>query len=109
MSQLLHKAAKFLCPHGGTAQFFVLRHRVMVGGRPLLTASDSSAISGCTFQVANTPRPCVRVRFLHPATRVRSGGQAVVLRDSGGLCISAENIPQGKGQVVFSQSRVRGK
>lgn len=109
MSTLLHKNASVLCPHGGSAQFFVKRPRVLLSRHPALTAQDPCTVSGCSFQIANMPRPCVRIRFLQAARRVRSGGQALVLRDSGNACLSAEEIPQGQAQVLTSQSRVRGK
>jgi hypothetical protein len=36
------------------------------------------------------------------------GGQPAILQSSNGLCLSAEQIPQGPPSVVMTQLRVRG-
>jgi hypothetical protein len=109
---MLHVGATVLCTHAGTATAATSNPRVKVSGQPVVTLSDMHTVAGCPFQVPTPggpkPQPCVTVRWLVPATRVRAGGQPVLLQDSVGLCQSAEQIPQGPPNVVVTQVRVRG-
>jgi hypothetical protein len=50
----------------------------------------------------------VRVQWLVPATRVFVNGQPAILQTSAGLCLSAEQIPQGPPVVAVTQPRVIG-
>lgn len=106
---LLHVGATALCPHAGPVQVVSSNTRVLVGGQPVATLADNFVISGCVFTVpSGKPQPCVTVQWLVPASRVRVGGQPVILQTSTGLCQSAEQIPQGPPNVVTTQVRVRG-
>jgi len=72
------------------------------------TMADSFPISGCPFVVSSKPQPCMRIQWLVPASRVKVGGQLVMLQSSSGICQSAEQIPQGPPNVLATQTRVRG-
>jgi len=97
--------ATLRCPHGGQISIASTNTRVMVGAAAT-TVSDTFAIAGCTFTVGTKAQPCVRVQWTQPATRVLVNHQPVILRNSGGVCLSAEGIPQGPPTVITTQPRV---
>lgn len=82
--------------------------RVTVGGRKVATVADRFTVTGCPHQVGQKKQPCVQVRWTAGARRVRAGGRAVLLQDSTGICESAEQIAQGKPNVISTQTRVKG-
>jgi hypothetical protein len=82
--------------------------RVTVGGRKVATVADTFMVSGCPNQVGTKKQPCVQVKWMGGARRVRAGGQAVLLQDSTGICQSAEQIAQGTPNVISTQQRVKG-
>ena len=52
---------------------------------------------------------CIRdSTWIVPATRVKVGGQFVLLQNSTGLCQSAEQIPNGPPSVTVVQMRAKG-
>lgn len=107
---LFHVGATALCPHGGPVQTVPGNARVLLGGQPVATMSDNFLVTGCVFTVpTGKPQPCIKVQWLVAASRVRAGGQPVILQTSSGLCQSAEQIPQGPPNVVATQVRVRGQ
>lgn len=111
-TNVLDKSAVILCPHGGTVNVQSSNQKVKTSQQSVLTISDTFTISGCPFQVPTPggpkPQPCVRLQWVVPAKRVRVNGQPALLRDSSGICFSAEQIPQGPPNVVMTQVRVRG-
>ena len=108
-SPLFHVGAQAMCPHAGQVSTVPGSARVTVGGQPVATMADTYPIAGCPFTVPpGKPQPCIKVQWLVPATRVTAGGQPVILSTSSGLCLSAEQIPQGPPSVVVTQMRVTG-
>jgi len=106
---LFHVGAQAMCPHGGQVTTIASSPRVTVGGQPVATLADTFLVAGCAFTVPpSKPQPCMKVQWLVPATRVFVGGQPVILQTSNGLCLSAEQIPQGPPSVVMTQMRVTG-
>lgn len=109
---LLHVGATVQCPHGGQASIVSANQRVKVGGTAVAIVNDTTTVAGCPFQVpigtGTKPQPCVKVQWLVPATRVKVMGQPVLLKDSKGLCQSAEQIPQGSPNAAMTQIRVKG-
>lgn len=106
---LLHVSATVLCTHGGQASIIPSQVRVRVSGQIVAVQSDLTTVAGCPFTVPGPkPQPCVTVRWITAATRVRASGQPVLLQNSVGLCQSAEQAPQGAPNVVVTQMRVRG-
>ena len=109
---LCHVGASAMCPHGGPVSVVSSNTRVRVGGQPVALLSDTYTVGGCPFQVpigtGTKPQPCVTVKWLVPASRVRVNGQPVILQTSTGICQSVEQIPQGPPNVVATQVRVRG-
>ena len=106
---LYHLGATAICPHGGQVQVISTNARVLVGGQPVATMGDQYLVAGCAFTVPGPkPQPCIKVQWLVPATRVMVNGQPAILQTSTGLCLSAEQIPQGPPTVVATQPRVIG-
>lgn len=106
---LYHVGATAICPHAGQIQTASSNVRVLVGGMPVATAADTSLVAGCVFTVPGPkPQPCVRVQWLVPAARVLVNGVPALLQTTPGLCLSAEQIPQGPPTVVANQPRVVG-
>ncbi len=106
---LFHVGASAICPHGGQVTTISSNSRVLVGGQPVAVASDTFQVLGCAFTVPPAkPQPCVQVQWLVPALRVKVNGQPVVLQTSSGICLSAEQVPQGPPTIVATQPRVRG-
>jgi hypothetical protein len=107
----LHVGATVTCQHAGVVNAVTTNLRVTLSGQPAAVVSDQFLVAGCPFTIPGTPpkpQPCVTVRWLVPATRVRVGGQPVLLADSVGICQSVEQIPQGAPVVAATQLRVRG-
>jgi uncharacterized Zn-binding protein involved in type VI secretion len=106
---LLHVGATAICPHAGQVAIISSNTRVLVGGQPVATQSDTYTVVGCAFTVPGPkPQPCVTVKWLVPAARVMVAGRPAVLQSSTGICQSAEQIPQGPPTVIMTQVRVKG-
>lgn len=106
---LVHVGAVATCPHAGPVTIIPSNARVLVGGAPVATVADQFMIAGCVFTVPGPkPQPCVTARWLSPAARVLVGGSPAVLQTSAGLCLSAEQIPQGPPTIASAQPRVTG-
>ena len=106
---LYHVGGQAMCPHGGQVTAIPSSTRVLVGGQPVVTLADTYIVAGCAFTVPpSKPQPCVKVQWLVPAARVLVGGQPAILQSSSGLCLSAEQIPQGPPSVIVTQMRAMG-
>jgi uncharacterized Zn-binding protein involved in type VI secretion len=106
---LVQVGATAMCPHAGQVSIVSSNTRVLLGGQPAATLGDQFLIAGCPFTIPPAkPQPCVKVQWLAPATRVLIGGQPAILQTSSGLCLSAEQIPQGPPNVIVTQLRVQG-
>jgi uncharacterized Zn-binding protein involved in type VI secretion len=106
---LVHVGATAACPHQGQVSVVSSNTRVLLNGQPAATLADTYPIAGCTFTVPpSKPQPCLTVRWLAPATRVLINGQPAILQASSGLCLTAEQIPQGPPTVTVVQARVSG-
>ena len=109
---LLHVGLTAMCPHGGTVSAISSNTRVMVGGQPVTTMSDTFTIAGCPFQIpvgaGTKPQPCIKIQWVVPAARVMVNGQPALIQTSTGLCLSAEQIPQGPPSIVVTQLRASG-
>jgi len=102
---LLHQGATVLCAHGGQSQPNAPNPRVKMGGQPVVTQSTLYNITACPFTTPlGSPMPCVTGQWVSTATRVRAGGQPVLLQDSQSVC-----TPNGTPlNIVVTQTRVRG-
>lgn len=102
---LLHTGATVLCSHGGQATPVVSSPRVTVGGQPVVTLPGTYTVAGCALPPPPTANgPCVTGQWISAATRVRAGGQPLLLTDSQSVC-----APSGTPLIVVAtQVRVRG-
>jgi hypothetical protein len=106
---LVQVGATGMCPHGGSISIISTNVRVTAGGQALATFGDQFMIAGCAFTIPpGKPQPCLKVQWLMPATRVTIGGQPAILQTSSGLCLTAEQIPQGPPTITVAQTRVLG-
>ena len=107
---LFHVGNPALCPHGGqvTTVPKTPKPQVLVAGQAVATLEDEFPIAGCVFAPGGAAHPCVKVRWLVPATRVLVRGKPVILQTSAGLCQAADQVPQGAPIVMPGQPRVRG-
>ena len=106
---LFHVGAMATCPHGIAVQVISSNARVLVSGMPVATMVDQFMVAGCPFTVPpGKPQPCARVQWLTPAARILVNGQPPILNLSTGLCLSADQIPNGPPIVAITQSRVGG-
>jgi len=99
---VLNASAQMLCPHGGMVQIIPSNTRFMVGGAPALVQTDTYVVAGCVFTVGLKPQPCVQVRWLMGAARLKVNGTPVLTQTSIGLCISADMIPAGPPNIIFA-------
>ena len=101
---LLHAGATVLCTHGGQAQATTPNPRVKVSGQAIVTQPAPYTVAGCPFVAGTVPSPCVTAQWITAATRVRAGGQPVLLQDSQAIC-----APNGTPlNIVVTQLRVKG-
>jgi uncharacterized Zn-binding protein involved in type VI secretion len=105
---LVHVGATILCAHAGPATIASSNARVLVSGQPVATIVDQTLVAGCAFNVSGGPHPCVHVQWLTSALRVLVNGQPALLQTSTGLCLAADQAPQGPPLVAAVQPRVIG-
>ncbi len=105
---IAHVGAVALCPHGGLVTEIPVTPQVLLSGMPAATMADQYLIAGCAFNVAGAPHPCIRVQWLVPAVRVKARLMPVILQTSVGLCLAADQAPQGPPVVSSTQPRVLG-
>ena len=100
---LVQVGAQVKCSHSGQATPSVSNPRVKLGGAPSVLMSAPYVIAGCTFPPPPAANgPCVSGQWTSGTTRVKSNGQALLMKSSTGQC-----APTGTPmQVVMSQSRV---
>lgn len=107
----LNTASVGMCPHGGSTSISPGSARVKVAGQPVATMADTYTLSGCPFQVpvgaGTKPQPCTTIQWMVPAVRVKAGGNYLILQNSTGLCLSAEQIPGGPPNFTVVQARVK--
>ncbi|MFO0952903.1 MAG: hypothetical protein U0835_17485 [Isosphaeraceae bacterium] len=96
------------CPHGGTVTAVTANAHVKVGGAFALLSTDTFTVAGCPFILGLVPHPCVLVRWTLPALRVKVNGTPVLLASSVGLCVAADQAPQGAAVVSGVQTKVKG-
>jgi hypothetical protein len=105
MGTILTTSATIMCPHGGTASATVGDARRAKAGDPILTESDTFMISGCPFTTGSNPHPCVSIRWTAPSAKVTATHSAILTTDSQGLCIAADQAPQGPPTLTAAQTQ----
>ena len=111
MAALLTTASSLQCPHGGTVSIVSANVRVQAGAA-LALASDTFTIAGCPFQIpvgaGTVPHPCMTVQWTKPNVRTTVNGTPTLAQDSVGLCLAADQVPQGPVSVAQAQPQVSG-
>ncbi len=102
---ILHFGATVNCMHAGQAMPASPNPRVKVMSQPVVTGAAPYTVAGCPFTPPSGNGPCVTAQWITFATRVRAGGQPVVLQDSQAIC-----TPTGTGlMIVSTQVRVKAQ
>jgi hypothetical protein len=110
MPALLTGASQMMCPHGGMVTATPASTRATIDA-PILRASDTFIVAGCTFQLPTTPptpSPCVGINWVQTATRVKHGGDFALTEASVGLCVAGTQAPQGPVVIQTTQPLVNG-
>ena len=107
MPALLTQSSTMMCPHGGTVMAIPGSVRTGAAGTPVLRASDTFIIVGCPFTPV-TPHPCVTVRWVGTAQRVKHSKDFVLTEASVGLCLAGDQVPQGMVMIAATQPRGSG-
>jgi hypothetical protein len=113
---LLHVNASAACFHAAPAVIPPTQPKVLVGGQPVATSDATITVTGCPFQVpipgGTKPQPCVQIKWATIATKVLVGGKPALLGPAPGtvpgICLSAEQIPQGAPSLSAIQTHVSG-
>ncbi len=112
---ILHVNMGLQCTHGIPCVTAPAQPRVLVSGQPVATTLNIINVSpGCPFQipfgVGTKPQPCITVKSANVSTRVLVNGQPALLQANpgpgAGVCLSAEQIPNGPPVVSAMQTRV---
>jgi len=107
MAPLLTTASVLTCPHGGMVTASPASAKAQAGG-PIVRGSDTFLVAGCAFNIAGVPHPCVSVQWVQTATRVQVGDAFALTQSSVGLCLAADQTPQGPVQIQSTQPNVSG-
>jgi len=102
------------CTHLARATIGSGQTRVLLGGRPAATTANRISVAGCPFQVpvppaATKPQPCVSITWGSLSAKVTVDGEPLLLGVQGtvqGVCLSAEQIPQGPPTLTSVQGKV---
>jgi hypothetical protein len=109
MAAFLTTASQLSCPHQGSVSIICANTRAKANGEFIVRAGDTFSIAGCPFAIGPTPHPCLTVRWIVPALRNDAAGDDVLTQDSVGLCLAADQAPQGTVLVQSMQARVSGQ
>ncbi len=104
MSNLITTLSALICPHGGTVSIISSNARAKAGAA-LVRASDNFTIAGCAFNVSGVLHPCVTVRWISTALRCKAGGDVCLTTASAGLCLAADQAPQGSVLIQVTQPK----
>ena len=108
MGQLLNTSSVMMCPHGGMVSAVSSNTKAKAGDF-MLRPSDTFTIAGCPLNISGAPHPCVRVQWVVNALRSKAAGDFTLTTDSVGLCLAADQAPQGTVLINFTQPRVSGQ
>ena len=110
-SPLLTTASSLQCPHGGTVSIVSSNSKVSAGAS-LALANDTFTIAGCPFQIpvgpGMVPHPCIKVQWTKTNLKATVNNQPTLSQDSVGLCLAADQAPQGPVSVVQAQAKASG-
>ena len=108
MPPLLTTASTLMCPHGGTVTASPGATKAKADA-VLVRKGDTFSIAGCPFMIGTVAHPCTTVNWVVGATRTQHGGDFVLTSASTGLCLAADQAPQGTVIVANTQAKVSGQ
>ncbi|HEX4274625.1 MAG TPA: hypothetical protein VHZ74_04690 [Bryobacteraceae bacterium] len=97
------------CPHGGSVIIASSNTKVQAGGGFAATMNDVFSVAGCPFMIPATPpipSPCLTVQWLVGDLRILINNQPGLSQSSVGLCLNAQQIPQGPVVIAATQPQV---
>ena len=100
------------CPHGGIVSIVPTNLRAKGSAGAIATAADTFMVLGCPFHIPATPpipSPCLTVRWLITDKRVKANRTFTLSRSSQGLCLNAQQAPQGPVTIVNTQVRFKSQ
>ena len=93
------------CPHSIPVTIPATGSKLLVAGTPAALMGDKGTVSGCPFTTPEPkPQPCLIAEFTKAASKVTSGGKAVLLVNPSDLCTSGQ-IPNGP--VIWSSPQTK--
>ncbi len=111
--QTLNINSSLQCPHGASVNIVSANARVKAGGAFAALATDQFIISGCPFQIpigtGTVPSPCLKVQWTVTDLRLKVGGTPTLSQGSVGLCLNAQQLPQGPVSIVNAQTKVKSQ
>jgi hypothetical protein len=108
MGRLLNTSSVMMCPHLGTVSVTSLNFRARASGSYLVRPSDTFVITGCTYS-PGSPHPCVTVQWTTTDQSSSADGDSTLSDSCEGMCLAADQAPQGTVQIVFTQQPVSGQ
>jgi hypothetical protein len=109
MPNTLTTASQLQCPHSGVVQIVSSNFKAKADGAFIVRPSDTFIIAGCTFTLpGGVVHPCMTVKWISPPGKVKADGGPALHKDSSGLCLAADQAPQGSVLINSTQSKVSG-
>jgi hypothetical protein len=109
MPNFLTTASQLMCPHGGTVSATTQNSQAKAGGDFIVCSSDQFQIAGCPFMLGPNPHPCMQIQWLVPTTMDKACQNSALSDSSVGLCVAADQVPQGAPQVTQTQAKGSGQ
>ena len=105
---LLTTSSVLMCPHGGTVSATSSNSKAKASDF-IVRPSDTFTIAGCPFTLPNgTPHPCMTVQWVKSTLRCKAAGDFALAQDSSGMCLAADQAPQGTVLIQSTQARATG-
>ncbi len=108
MANLLNSSSIMMCPHGGIVSVVTSNTQVMAAGDPVIRASDTYLVAGCSFVIGVVPHPCTQVQWVQPNMSSQAVSDFTLSEESVGLCVAADMAVQGTVLISFTQPSVSG-
>jgi hypothetical protein len=109
MAQFLTTVSILQCPHGGMVTATTTNTVARVGGNYIARSSDTFVIAGCAFTLpSGTPSPCMTVQWVTAALANTVMSDSVLTEESVGMCLAADQAPQGPVIISSTQPLVSG-
>ena len=110
MPSLLTTSSVLMCPHGGTVSAASSNTKAKAGDF-IVRPSDTFTIAGCPFTLPGAPpipHPCMTVQWIKSTLRCKAAGDFALAQDSIGMCLAADQAPQGTVLIQSTQMRTSG-